>query len=64
MPKFAQLSLSDVYDFCDNLSFNEKPKLISIIESVIDFNEFIPHEFYMAFYRRFGRKRAFSLSSS
>lgn len=61
MPKFAQLSLSDVYDFCDNLSFNEKPKLISIIESVIDFNEFIPHEFYMAFYRRFGRKREFPL---
>jgi len=61
MPKFTQLSLSDVYDCCDNMSFNEKPELISIIESVIDFNEFIPLDFHLSFYRHFGRKRSYPL---
>ena len=55
MQKYNQLSLADIYEDCQNIFENDKPKFLALLESVIDFAEFIPQSFYNAFYRRIGR---------
>ena len=60
---YNQLTLSDVYKNCQDLFETEKPKFLKLLESIIDFADFIPQSFYDAFYQHFGRNRSYSLES-
>jgi len=59
--EFMQLSLSDVYKECQSLFDNDKPKFLRLLESAVDFTDFIPLTFYNAFYQRLGRNRKYPL---
>lgn len=61
--KFTQLSLSDIYDNCKDLSENDKPAFLSLLETYLDISEYIPLSFYKHFYKNFGRKRKYQLES-
>ncbi len=61
MHKYTQISLFETYNICDDLSNNNKHQFLQLLESVIDINDFIPTEFYHAFYHRLGRNRSFPL---
>ena len=61
--KYVQLSLFDIYtDVLESIEEN-KPKVIKLIDEYIDFESFIPHNFYRAYYRYYGRKRINPLES-
>ena len=47
--KYNQLSLSDIYENCNNLFNNDISKFITLLENSIDFADFIPLSFYNAF---------------
>ena len=63
MQRNRQLSLSDIYEECKGIFEDEKPKFLALLESLIDFADFIPQAFYCAFYQRFGRNREYSLDA-
>jgi len=59
--KSMQMSLFDTYgDVCSAMGKN-KPTFLAMLEEHINLQELISHEFYWAFYRRFGRPRDYSL---
>jgi len=58
---YSQLTLSDVYEECQGLFDNDKPKFLALMERTIDIAEFIPQSFYTAFYRYYGRDREYPL---
>lgn len=58
---YAQLSLPDVYEQCQRLFENDKPKFLALLESTVDIADFIPQSFYNAFYRHIGRDRLYPL---
>ena len=58
-----QMSLFDTYNsVCESMD-NDKPKIITLLEEHLDFENLIPSSFHYAFYRRFGRRREYSLVS-
>ena len=61
--KYNQLSLSDIYENCNDLFNIDKSKFINLLENSIDFADFIPLPFYNAFNQHFGRNRKYSLSA-
>ena len=61
--KYNQLSLSDIYENCNDLFNNDKSKFITLLENSIDFADFIPLSFYNAFNQHFGRNRKYYLSA-
>ena len=58
-----QMSLLDTYAEVCHVMENDKQGILALLEAHIKFNELIPGEFYIAFYRRFGRPREYSLES-
>jgi hypothetical protein len=60
---YAQMSLLDIYTDVCTTSEEDTPKFLQMLEEHIHFDEFIPMEFHMAFHRRFGRPRGYSLES-
>lgn len=63
MQRNRQLTLSDIYEECKGMFESDTPKFLVLLENLIDFADFIPQTFYCAFYRRFGRKREYSLEA-
>jgi hypothetical protein len=61
--KNLQMSLFDTYKDVVSAVEENKSEFLQLLEKHIDFGEFIPGEFYLAFYRRFGRSRAYELES-
>jgi len=57
----SQLSLADVFTECQDLLYFDKPAFFVLLEKHIDFDAFIPADFYHAFNRRFGRNRKYPL---
>lgn len=60
---YSQLSLSDIFKECQDSFTNDKPAFFSLMESYIDFSDFIPSTFYHAYYQKYGRKRIYPLNS-
>jgi len=61
--KYVQMSLLDTYtDVCSAME-EDKSKFLQMLEEHINFSELIPLDFHIAFYRRFGRPREYSLES-
>jgi hypothetical protein len=59
----SQLSLSDVYKNCQDLMITDKPTFFSLLEEHLDISEFIPINFYNAYYQKYGRNRVYPLSA-
>jgi hypothetical protein len=59
----SQLSLSDVYNNCQDLMITDKPAFFSLLEEHLDISEFIPINFYNAYYQKYGRNRVYPLSA-
>lgn len=61
--KYTQLSLADVYDSCKDLSENDTPSFLSLLEAHLDISKYVPASFYNHFYNNLGRKRKYHLDS-
>jgi hypothetical protein len=58
----SQLSLADIYKNCQNLMISDKPAFFSLLEEHLNFSDFIPINFYNAYYQKYGRNRVYPLS--
>lgn len=56
-----QLTLADTFKECQDMFYTETPSFFELLEENLNINDFIPHDFYRAFYRRLGRNRGFPL---
>ena len=61
--KCVQISLEDIYNDVSKSMEDNKPALIELLESHIDFESIIPADFYNAFYQRYGRSHIYHLES-
>lgn len=61
--KNVQISLFDTYTNVFTTMEEEKSEFISLLDEHIDFDTFIPYQFYDAYYSDVGRKHIFSLES-
>ena len=59
--KYRQISLSDIFSDCQNAFIDDTPSFFSLLSEHFDLNEFIPPEFFSAFYLSIGRKRVYPL---
>ena len=55
MIPYKQLSLADIFQDCQNKFNNDKPAFLSLLETHIDIDEFIPISFRNHFYASTGR---------
>jgi hypothetical protein len=60
--KYHQVSLKETFSECQDMFVNDVPSFFHLLETHMDLNDFIPLEFYNAFYQNIGRKRTFPLS--
>jgi transposase len=61
MIPYKQLSLPDIFTDCQNKFENDKPAFLSLLETHIDIDEFIPISFRNHFYASTGRTRKYPL---
>ena len=61
MIPYKQLSLKDVFSNCQEKFENDKPAFLSLLETHINIDEFIPISFRNHFYASTGRKRKYPL---
>ena len=61
MIPYKQLSLADIFQDCQNKFDNDKPAFLSLLETHIDIDEFIPISFRNHFYASTGRSRKYPL---
>ena len=61
--KCVQMSLEDIYNDVSKSIEDQKPALIELLETHIDFETIIPASFYNAFYQRYGRSHIYHLES-
>ena len=54
--------MADIFTDCQDMFLSGKPLFFSLLEEYIDFSEFIPTNFYTAFYQSLGRKRDYPLN--
>lgn len=45
MIPYKQLSLAEIFDFCQDIIDSDKPKFLSLLENHIDLDEIIPFSF-------------------
>jgi len=60
---YEQMSLFDIYKDVENVRERDMPLLFRLLDELIDWDEIIPFAFYRAFYKQFGRSRAYHLES-
>ncbi|MFV0464661.1 MAG: transposase [Lachnospiraceae bacterium] len=58
---YHQISLSDTFSDCQNMLFDDSPSFFNLLAKHVNLDDFIPSEFYSAFYRSIGRTRIYSL---
>ena len=58
-----QLSLSDIFEECENLLEEDKPAFLSLLETHIDLDEIVPASFRSHYYSWTGRPRTYPLDS-
>lgn len=61
MIPYKQLSLTDIFQDCQNKFDNDKPAFLSLLETHIDIDELIPISFRNHFYASTGRSRKYPL---
>ena len=63
MIPYKQLSLTDIFSDCQEKFENDKPAFLSLLETHIDIDEFIPISFRNHFYASTGRTRKYPLQA-
>ena len=63
MIPYKQLSLADIFSDCQEKFENDKPAFLSLLETHIDLDEFIPISFRNHFYASTGRTRKYPLQA-
>lgn len=63
MIPYKQLSLADIFSDCQKKFENDKPAFLSLLETHIDIDEFIPVSFRNHFYASTGRSRKYPLQA-
>lgn len=58
-----QLSLADIFEDCQNIFEDDKPRFLSLLQNHIDLDDFIPATFYNRFYASTGRSRKYPLTA-
>lgn len=61
MIPYKQLSVTDIFQDCQDKFDNDKPAFLSLLENHIDLDEIIPVTFYNHFYASTGRTRKYPL---
>lgn len=56
-----QLNLADIFENCQNIFEEDKPKFLSLLEKHITLSDYVPLSFYNHFYASTGRSRKYSL---
>jgi hypothetical protein len=59
---YHQISLKDTFSDCQALFINDAPSFFRLLDMYVDLNQFIPQEFFNAFYQKLGRKRLYPLT--
>ncbi len=59
--KYHQITLSDIFSDCQNKLIDDSPSFFKLLSEHVVLDEFIPAEFYSAFYCSLGRNRVYSL---
>lgn len=60
--KYHQLSLADSFKDCKDMVVSDTPSFFHLLEEHLDLEDFIPTDFYLAFYKSIGRKRDYPLT--
>ena len=63
MIPYKQLSLADIFSDCQDKFENDKPAFLSLLETHIDIDKFIPISFRNHFYASTGRTRKYPLQA-
>ncbi len=61
MIPYKQLSVADIFENCQTIFEEDKPRFLSLLEQHIDLGEIIPVTFYNHFYASTGRTRKYPL---
>ena len=59
---YHQISLKDTFSDCQDLFTDDTPAFFRLLDKYVDLSQFIPQEFFNAFYQMLGRKRIYSLT--
>lgn len=59
--KYHQISLKESFSDCQNQLIDDAPSFFVLLSEYCDFNDFIPIEFFNAFYQSLGRNRIYPL---
>lgn len=59
--KYHQIALSDIFSDCKNKLIDDSPSFFTLLSEYVNLDDFIPAEFYSAFYLSSGRNRTYSL---
>lgn len=59
--KYHQITLKDSFSDCKDMFQEDTPSFFRLLDYTLDISEFIPAEFYLAFYLTLGRKRIYPL---
>lgn len=60
--KYHQISLKESFSDCQDMFVNDTPAFFQLLGDHMDLDDFIPPEFFLAFYQTLGRKRIYPLS--
>jgi len=58
---YSQMPLAGIYDDVTSAFEKDKPMFLQMLDDYIDFDNLIPYEFHMAFYRNYGRPHDYYL---
>lgn len=61
--KYHQILLSDTFSDCQNKFIDNSPSFFQLLSEHFELEDFIPPEFYSAFYHSLGRNRKYPLHS-
>lgn len=59
--KYHQISFKDTFSDCQDMFIDDTPSFFQLLSQHIDLNQFIPAEFFSAFYQNIGRNRLYPL---
>ena len=59
--KYHQITLKDTFSDCQKMFQEDTPSFFKLLGDTLDISEFIPADFYFAFYQALGRKRLYPL---
>ncbi len=58
---YHQISFKDIFSDCQNMFIDNTSSFFQLLSQHIDLNQFIPSEFFSAFYQNIGRNRIYPL---